>query len=104
MDRLRAALNGRGFLELPYPPVAGTNLENTGGGRFASGTSILATVTLLSEASRLGLGTSPREDLWLATPWASRSEALAVGAGVAIRVARRCSVSPVSSSSFDQPR
>ena len=99
---MRAALNGRDFLELPCPLVAGTNLENTRGGRFTSGASVLAVVALLDEASRLGPRTSPRADLWPVAPWASQSEALAVGARAAIHAARRCSILLTSSSSFDQ--
>ena len=73
LDRLRAVLNGQGLLELLCPSVADMNLENTEGGRFASGASDLAAVALPAEAPRLGSGTSPRVDLWLAMPWNGRS-------------------------------
>ena len=43
----------------PYPSIAGMNLENTRGGRFASGSSDLAAVALPAEAPHLGSGTSP---------------------------------------------
>ena len=60
---MRATLNGQGLLELPYPLVAGTNIENTGGGRFASGTSNLAAVALSAEAPHLGSRTLSQVDL-----------------------------------------
>ena len=84
---LRAALNGRGLPELPYPSVAGTTLENTGGGRFTSSASDLAAVALTSEAPHQVSGTSPRVNLQSAMPWAGRSEALVVSAVAAMHAA-----------------
>jgi len=59
LDHLCASLNDLGLLKLPYPLVAGMNLENTEGGRFTSGASDLAMVALPTEAPHLGSRTSP---------------------------------------------
>lgn len=66
-DHLHTTLNRQGLLELPYPSVDGTNLENTGGGRFTYSTFGLAVVVLPIGAPCLGTGTLPLVALRLAT-------------------------------------